>query len=196
MFTGIVETLGTLLSIEKKSENVYLKFSCDFLSELKIDQSVAHNGICMTVTNLDESGYTVCAVPETISKTTIGEWKPYDKINLERCMLLHARLDGHLVQGHIDCTSVCLQRINHENYWNYIFTLPKEMAHLVVEKGSVTVNGTSLTCFNVNSYSFEVAIIPYTFEYTNFHSIEINSLVNIEFDIIGKYVARKIELGK
>ncbi len=196
MFTGIIETVGRIVSIEKDLNNLILHIESPIAQELKIDQSVAHNGICLTVTAINDSIHTVCAVPETIQKTSIATWSVEDKINLERCMRLNDRMDGHIVQGHVDTTALCTQRIDRINNWQFTFSLDPSFAHLIIEKGSVTVNGTSLTCFNVSPNSFDVAIIPYTFEHTSFPNIQLNSLVNIEFDIVGKYITRMMELNK
>lgn len=196
MFTGIVETVGRIVRIEKDIDNLILHIESPIAHELKIDQSVAHNGICLTVTAINDSTHTVCAVPETIQKTSIATWQVEGKINLERCMHLNDRMDGHIVQGHVDTTALCTQRIDGINNWQFTFSIDSSFAHLIIEKGSVTVNGTSLTCFNVSPNSFDVAIIPYTFEHTNFPSIQVNSLVNIEFDIVGKYITRMMELNK
>ncbi len=194
MFTGIVETVGRIVRIEKDIDNLILHIESPIAHELKIDQSVAHNGICLTVTAINDSTHTVCAVPETIQKTSIATWQVEGKINLERCMHLNDRMDGHIVQGHVDTTALCTQRIDGINNWQFTFSIDSSFAPLIIEKGSVTVNGTSLTCFNVSPNSFDVAIIPYTFEHTNFPSIQVNSSVNIEFDIVGKYITRMLTL--
>jgi riboflavin synthase len=194
MFTGIIEDLGNIVGIEQANENLYISVSSKLAPELKVDQSVAHNGVCLTIVNIEHDVHTVCAVPETIAKTTIGNWQINDVLNLERCMMLNARLDGHIVQGHVDAIGCCLQRVNHTESWQFTFSFAKEFAHLIVEKGSISVNGTSLTCFNVTPLSFDVAIIPYTFAHTSVSIIEENTMVNLEFDIIGKYVARINEL--
>jgi riboflavin synthase len=190
MFTGIIEALGEIIAIHKIDGNIYLQVKSKLSSNFKIDQSVAHNGICLTVTAINNDVHTVCAVPETILKTTIAYWQIDDIINLEQCMQLNARLDGHIVQGHVDAKAKCIKRTDNKNSWNYTFQIPHQFAHLIVEKGSITINGTSLTCFNITNTTFEVAIIPYTFEHTSIYLVNKSSIVNIEFDIIGKYVAR------
>ncbi len=190
MFTGIIEASGKVKSVDVKNGNLYVQIVSPISHELTIDQSVSHNGICLTVIEVKKNVHTICAVPETISKTTIGEWSVDDQINLERCTKVGDRLDGHIVTGHIDTRATCIKRVNNISNWNYTFSINIEFSHLIVEKGSVAINGTSLTCFNVTDTNFEVAIIPYTYEYTNFKNLVDYSLVNIEFDIIGKYVAR------
>ncbi len=192
MFTGIIEATGIVRSIELKNGNLYLQIESAISDELKIDQSVAHNGICLTVVAINGKRHTVCAVPETISKTTIGEWLMHDEVNLERCTQVGGRFDGHIVQGHVDTRATCIKRVNNQSNWNYTFSINIEFSHLIVEKGSIAINGISLTCFNVTDTNFEVAIIPYTYEHTNFKLLVDYSLVNIEFDIIGKYVARML----
>lgn len=190
MFTGIVESKGLLRNRRMEGDNLILTLQSDLAFELKVDQSLAHNGICLTVTKIEGASYTVCAVPETIHKTTIASWKEGDLINLERGMLLSARLDGHLVQGHVDTTAVCIERIDGEGHWKFRFKVNESFRSLFIEKGSVTINGISLTCFQVDHNSFEVAIIPYTFEHTNIYEVHVGDLVNIEFDVIGKYILR------
>lgn len=192
MFTGIIETTGIVKSLEFENGNLYVKIQSPISHELKIDQSLAHNGICLTVIHIEENMHTVCAVTETITKTNIGLWAIDDEVNLERCTQLNGRMDGHIVQGHIDTKASCINRQNLGGNWNFTFAINDEYAHLIVEKGSIAVNGVSLTCFNISDTSFEVAIIPYTFSHTNFKNIVDYSLVNIEFDIIGKYVARMV----
>ena len=194
MFTGIIETVGTVVSITKEYENMVLVISSSLSNELKVDQSVAHNGICLTVTAVNEKTHTVSAVPETIQKTTIGNWKAGDFINLERCLPLNGRLDGHIVQGHVDTSTPCILREDFDQHWIFTFSLASEFAHLVIEKGSIAINGTSLTCFNVTKSSFQVTIIPYTFEHTSIQHVYEKTPVNIEFDIVGKYLARMQEL--
>jgi riboflavin synthase len=190
MFTGIIESIGVVKSVQKKEGNLYVLIQSSISHELTIDQSVSHNGICLTVVEINQDVHTLCAVPETISKTTIGEWLEGDIINLERCTIVGDRLDGHIVQGHVDSRATCIKRVNNTSNWNYTFSINIEFSHLIVEKGSIAINGVSLTCFNVTNTGFEVAIIPYTYEHTNFKTLVDYSLVNIEFDIIGKYVAR------
>lgn len=191
MFTGIVEATGLVESIEKKGTNVSFWLSCPFTQELKLDQSVAHNGVCLTVDQIEESSskYRVTAVEETLKKTNLGAIQVKDFVNLERCMRLTDRLDGHLVQGHVDTTATCTHVETLEGSWlcKFAFHSPNKG---LVEKGSICINGVSLTCFNVTDDGFTVTIIPYTYEHTNFQYLKAQQLVNIEFDIIGKYVAR------
>ena len=195
MFTGIIETTGIVKAIKEKKGNLHIDIESSLGTELKIDQSVAHNGICLTVVGIKGNVHSVCAVPETIMKTTIGDWLIGEEVNLERCTQIGDRLDGHIVQGHVDTRSTCIERVNHTSNWNYRFSINVEFSHLIVEKGSVAINGISLTCFNLTDTSFEVAIIPYTYEHTNFKNLVDYSLVNLEFDIIGKYVARVMGAG-
>jgi len=195
MFSGIVEGMGTVVAIEKDQENVHLTINCPFTSELKVDQSVSHNGVCLTVVRKDDQNYTVTAIKETLLKTNLGLLKAGDKVNLERSMMLNGRLDGHIVQGHVDQTAVCQKVEEADGSWYFTFQYDfnREKAlegYMTVEKGSVTVNGTSLTVVNSKADSFQVAIIPYTFEHTNFHTFKPGTVVNLEFDIIGKYLSR------
>ena len=191
MFSGIVEGMGTVVAIEKDQENVHLTINCPFTSELKVDQSVSHNGVCLTVVRKDDQNYTVTAIKETLLKTNLGLLKAGDKVNLERSMMLNGRLDGHIVQGHVDQTAVCekVEEADGSWYFTFRYDFNREKAlegYMTVEKGSVTVNGTSLTVVNSKADSFQVAIIPYTFEYTNFHTFKPGTVVKLEFDIIGK----------
>jgi len=188
MFTGIIEQLGTIKSIEKEGENIHFTLVAEFTKELKIDQSVAHNGCCLTVVELDENQYTVTAIQETLIKTNLSEWKVGTKVNLERCMIMNGRLDGHIVQGHVDTTAKCIGIENKDGSWKFTFDYSSN--DVTVEKGSITINGTSLTVVDSKEKQFSVHIIPYTYEFTNFHQLEIGSTVNLEFDIIGKYVAK------
>ncbi len=188
MFTGIIEQLGTIKSIEKEGENIHFTLVAEFTQELKIDQSVAHNGCCLTVVQLDENQYTVTAIQETLIKTNLSEWKVGTKVNLERCMVMNGRLDGHIVQGHVDTTAKCIGVENKDGSWKFTFDYSSN--DVTVEKGSITINGTSLTVVDSKENQFSVHIIPYTYEFTNFHQLEIGSTVNLEFDIIGKYVAK------
>lgn len=190
MFTGIVETLGTITNIDKEMENLHLTISSEITNELKIDQSISHNGICLTVVAIKGNEYTVTAIRETIEKTNIGLWKVNDTVNLERGMKLGDRLDGHLVQGHIDQTAICthIEPANGSTYFS--FEYDKSLGNITIEKGSITVNGVSLTVVNSGINTFSVAIIPYTLEHTNFKTFEIGSVVNLEFDVIGKYVTK------
>lgn len=196
MFTGIIETLGELKDVRTENGNVYLQVSSALAPELKIDQSLAHEGICLTVTHIEGDTHTVCAVPETIQKTSIGSWTAGRKINLERCMLMNGRLDGHIVQGHVDTVGTCIKRIDEAGAWRFVFQFAPEFAHLLIEKGSVCINGVSLTCFHVGADSFEVTIIPYTYEHTSFQAMQVGQRVNLEFDVLGKYIARFRELGR
>ena len=190
MFTGIIETLGRVASIEKESNNLNITIDCSFTNELKIDQSVAHNGICLTVVAISDSQYTINAIQETADKTTIGDWNVADIINLERGMKLGDRLDGHIVQGHVDQTAICTNIFDAGGSTWFTFNYDSTIGNLTIEKGSITVNGVSLTVVNSKEDEFSVAIIPYTIEHTNFQNLEIGSKVNLEFDVIGKYVAR------
>lgn len=188
MFTGIIEQLGTIKTIEKEGENIHFTLAAEFTKELKIDQSVAHNGCCLTVVELDGNQYTVTAIQETLIKTNLSEWKVGTKVNLERCMIMNGRLDGHIVQGHVDTTAKCIGVENKDGSWKFTFEYSSN--DVTVEKGSITINGTSLTVVDSKEKQFSVHIIPYTYEFTNFHQLEIGSTVNLEFDIIGKYVAK------
>ncbi len=191
MFTGIIEHIGKITAIDAAGTNLDLTIQSDITPHLKVDESIAHNGICLTVTKLlAKHAYQVSAIAETISKTTLGNWQVNDLVNLERAMILGARLDGHLVQGHVDTTAICIQALAQDGSWLYIFEIDSQYAPLIIEKGSVCINGTSLTCYNVTNNSFMVAIIPYTFEHTTIHAVKQGSLVNIEFDVIGKYILR------
>jgi riboflavin synthase len=188
MFTGIIEQVGVVIAIKKEGENVHFTVKSPFTSELKIDQSVAHNGCCLTVVAIDSSDYQVTAIHETLEKTNLGSWKVGTKINLERCMQMNGRLDGHIVQGHVDTTAKCVLIEDQNGSWKYTFRY--KSPNVTVEKGSITVNGTSLTVVDSKTQEFSVCIIPYTYEFTNFHQLEIGDTVNLEFDIIGKYVAK------
>jgi len=191
MFSGIVEEAAEVVRLEKEKDNLHITMRCSFTGELKIDQSISHNGVCLTVVDIREDTYTVTAIRETLEKSNLGLLKTGDKVNLERSTKLDARLDGHMVQGHVDLTAACTQIREAEGSWYFTFEYePRTEEHLTVEKGSVSVNGVSLTVINSRQKSFQVAIIPYTFEVTNFHLIEKGTLVNIEFDIIGKYIAK------
>jgi riboflavin synthase len=188
MFTGIIEQLGVVKSIQKESDNIHFTLEAPFTSELKIDQSVAHNGCCLTVVEISGNEYVVTAIQETLNKTNLGSWIVGTKVNLERCMQMNGRLDGHIVQGHVDTTGTCIAIEDQNGSWKYTFRY--ESADLTVEKGSITINGTSLTVVDSKTNEFSVCIIPYTYEHTNFHTLEVGSTVNLEFDIIGKYVAK------
>jgi riboflavin synthase len=190
MFTGIIETLGTIQEIRKEKDNLHVTIDSTITSELQIDQSVAHNGICLTVVAIKDNSYTVTAIKETIQKTNLGNWKTGDSVNLERAMKLGDRLDGHIVQGHVDQTGICIDTKETNGSWQYTFEYDKTLNNITIEKGSITVNGVSLTVVNSKKNQFSVAIIPYTHEHTNFNTFKIGTKVNLEFDVIGKYVSR------
>jgi riboflavin synthase len=190
MFTGIVEQIGTIVSIEKELENVHFTVESTITDELKIDQSIAHNGCCLTVVSIASPFYVVTAISETLQKTNLGIWNVGTKVNLERCMQMNGRLDGHLVQGHVDTTALCKKIEDQNGSWKYTFHYSKHPEHITVEKGSITINGTSLTVVDSLETEFSVCIIPYTYEFTNFHTLKVGDTVNLEFDIIGKYVAK------
>lgn len=191
MFTGIVEDIGTVEMIEKDQENVHFTLSCSFTNELKIDQSIAHNGCCLTVVAIEGDDYTVTAIHETMEKTNLGDWKIGTKVNLERCMTMGGRLDGHIVQGHVDTTAECIEIEDQDGSWKYTFRYNSD--DVTVEKGSITVNGTSLTVVDSEDKTFSVCIIPYTHEHTNFHTLKVGDRVNLEFDILGKYVSKLLK---
>ncbi len=190
MFTGIIETLGTITQLEKEQGNLHITIQSAISHELKIDQSVAHNGVCLTVVKLVDSEHTVTAIDETLQKSNIGDLKVGDLINLERCMQMNGRLDGHIVQGHVDQTAKCIKLIEADGSWIYTFQYDTNKGNVTVEKGSVCVNGISLTVVNSGDDTFSVAIIPYTYEHTNLQNVKEGNTVNLEFDIIGKYVAK------
>ena len=194
MFTGIIEVFGEVTKLVTDKENVHITVKSNISSELKIDQSLAHNGVCLTVVALDQNTHTVTAIKETIDKSNFGQLKEGDKINLERAMKLGSRLDGHIVQGHVDQIGTCIDIQEMEGSWFYTFEYNEKYDNITIEKGSITINGVSLTVINSKKNSFSVAIIPYTYENTNFHSFKINDTVNLEFDVIGKYVARLQQL--
>jgi len=188
MFTGIIEEVAEVIKIEKEAENIHFSIKAKMTSDLKIDQSVAHNGCCLTVVSIENDTYTVTAIQETLDKTNLNEWGIGTPVNLERCMQMNGRIDGHIVQGHVDTVGICTQIEDQNGSWKFTFQYQNEQ--LTVEKGSITVNGTSLTVVDSKNDSFSVCIIPYTFENTNFSSLKVGDQVNLEFDIIGKYVAR------
>ena len=195
MFSGIVEEFATVVAIEKEMENVHFTLTCSFVNELKIDQSVAHNGVCLTVVKIEDGNYVVTAMKETLQRSNLGLLKVGDKVNVERSMMMNGRLDGHIVQGHVDQTAVCIGKEDQQGSYTFTFRYDFDRAmarkgYMTVDKGSVTVNGVSLTVCNSQDDSFQVNIIPYTYDNTNFHQIEVGTVVNIEFDIIGKYIAR------
>lgn len=190
MFTGIIETLGTVENIQKENDNLHITLSSSITKELKIDQSVSHNGICLTVVNIKDDSYTVTAIKETIDKTNLGDWKVGEVINLERAMKLGDRLDGHIVQGHVDQTGICKKIEDANGSIYFTFEYDKTQNNITIEKGSITVNGVSLTVVNSKENEFSVAIIPYTLEHTNFKNFVVGTKINLEFDVVGKYVAR------
>ncbi len=199
MFSGIVEEAAVITGLEKDKSNLHITMECSFVNELKIDQSIAHNGVCLTVVNMTDKSYTVTAIQETLDKSNLGVLKVGDKVNLERSMIMNGRLDGHIVQGHVDQTAICkeVKEVDGSWYFTFQYEINKEKAaqgYMTVEKGSVTVNGVSLTVVNSKEDQFSVAIIPYTYEFTNFHQIKEGSVVNIEFDILGKYISRIMSL--
>ncbi len=199
MFSGIVEEAAVVVDIQKDKGNVHFTLECTFTNELKVDQSISHNGVCLTVVDIKGDTYTVTAIKETLEVSNLGKLKIGDKVNLERSMIMDGRLDGHIVQGHVDQTAICesVREADGSWYFKFRYEFDKEMAkkgYLTVDKGSVTVNGVSLTVVNPTEDTFEVAIIPYTYDYTNFHQIEKGTMVNLEFDIIGKYISRILAL--
>jgi riboflavin synthase len=196
MFTGIVEGLGKLEQIEKDHTNIHFTFSCNFTQELKIDQSLSHNGVCLTVVAISGDTYKVTAIDETLRKTNLGKLKPGDHVNLERCMPANGRFDGHIVQGHVDQTGTCLRVEDGDGSWTYEFEYDASTRNITVEKGSITVNGTSLTVVDSQPNRFSVCIIPYTYEHTVFKYLKPGDTVNLEFDIVGKYLARLLELQR
>jgi riboflavin synthase len=194
MFTGIIEDLGFVKSIEKDKDNLNITITSAITSELKIDQSVSHNGVCLTVVAIQGNDYTVTAIKETLDKSAIGDLEINDFVNLERAMLLGGRLDGHIVQGHVDQVAKCTAVLEDQGSWIYTFSYDTTLSNVTIEKGSITVNGVSLTVVNSQLNSFSVAIIPYTYNHTNFKNLVVGTLVNLEFDVIGKYVKRLMNL--
>jgi riboflavin synthase len=195
MFTGIIETIGTIEEVTSAGTNKTYWISSPLSHEFKVDQSVSHNGVCLTVEEIQGNRHRVTAIAETLQKSDLDHWKTGHLVNIERCMLMNGRLDGHIVQGHVDTTAVCIHKKALEGSWEFRFQFPVEFAMLVIEKGSISLNGISLTIFNVTHNEFSVAIIPYTFEHTNIKTIEPSVAVNIEFDIMGKYVNRILSLN-
>lgn len=194
MFSGIVEEAAKVVRLEHERENLHITMECSFVDELKIDQSISHNGVCLTVVKKDDKTYTVTAIKETLEKSNLGLLKIGDKVNLERSVPMNGRLDGHIVQGHVDQTAVCTEVREADGSWYYRFEYdPAQDDYITVEKGSVSVNGVSLTVVNSKDNSFEVAIIPFTYEMTNFHQFKAGTVVNLEFDIVGKYIARIVK---
>lgn len=201
MFSGIIENMATVVAVKRDKENIDLTLECPFAGELSIDQSVAHNGVCLTVVALEGNTYTVTAMKETLDRSNLGLLKEGDKVNVERSMMLNGRLDGHIVQGHVDQTATCINKRDADGstYYTFEYRLDREMAckgYFTVDKGSVTVNGVSLTVCEPTDNTFTVAIIPYTHDHTNFCNIEVGTVVNIEFDILGKYIARLQAVSK
>ena len=199
MFSGIIEEYATVVDVKQDRDNIDITLTCSFTRQLKIDQSVAHNGVCLTVVRIEGDNYVVTAMKETLDRSNLGLLKKGDRVNVERSMMMNGRLDGHIVQGHVDQTAICtnVEDANGSKYFTFKYEFEKDMAkrgYFTVDKGSVTVNGVSLTVCNPTNDSFQVAIIPYTFEHTNFHDITVGTKVNIEFDILGKYIARLKEL--
>ena len=190
MFTGIIEKTGIIAEVTVTGTNKSFWISSALSPALKIDQSLSHNGVCLTVEQIKEGMHRVTAIEETLTKTNLGSWQTGTLINLERCMQLNGRLDGHIVQGHVDCTATCIEVIDKAGSWEYSFSFAAQFAPFIIEKGSVTVNGISLTCFNIGHDRFTVAIIPYTFEHTNMSDLKKGDLVNIEWDVVGKYISR------
>jgi riboflavin synthase len=196
MFTGIIQTLGTITAINTQNTNVTYTIQSTLSGQLQIDQSVAHNGVCLTVIACDATTHQVTAIEETISKTNLNTWVVGSLVNLELAMQNNARLDGHFVQGHVDATMQCLEVLDKNGSWQYTFAFDTQYAALAIEKGSICINGISLTCFAVTNNTLQVAIIPYTYNHTNIHQLSVGSTVNVEFDILGKYIARHALLGK
>lgn len=190
MFTGIIETLGRVLEIKKEASNTHFKIGSAISHELKIDQSISHNGVCLTVVKIEDDGHWVTAIQETLQKSNLGILKKNDAVNLERCMVNNGRFDGHIVQGHVDQTGVIRSIEDADGSWLYRVEYDPSLENVTVEKGSISVNGVSLTCFNSKDGEFTVAIIPYTYEHTNFQQFKVDTVVNLEFDIVGKYVKR------
>ena len=194
MFTGIIETTGIVYAIESQKTNTIFWIQSSISNTLKIDQSIAHSGVCLTVDELQNNMHRVTAVQETLLKTNLNHWKIDDSINIERCVSVNGRLDGHVVQGHVDTTATCIQRETKDGSWLYRFNFDEKFAPLVIEKGSISLNGISLTVFNITRNAFSVAIIPYTFNHTNIQTVIEGGLVNIEFDMMGKYIQRNMQL--
>ncbi len=193
MFTGIVENMGEVVSLQKEAENLHISMRTPITQELKIDQSVAHNGVCLTVVAIEGDIYTVTVIQESLQKTNLGDLQVGDQVNIERCMKLGDRLDGHLVQGHVDQTAECVDVVEVDGSWYYTFS-HENLGNITVEKGSICVNGVSLTVVNSQADYFSVAIIPYTYNHTNFHNFKVGTIVNLEFDILGKYIAKMNQL--
>jgi riboflavin synthase len=196
MFTGIIETMGIVKNVTQAGSNKSFWIESGISQELNIDQSVSHNGVCLTVEEVKENSHRVTAVEETLNKTNLNDWKSGDLVNLELSIKSDSRLDGHFVQGHVDASATCIMRREKEGSWEYEFSFPKKFAELIIEKGSVCINGISLTAYDVKKKNFKVAIIPYTYEHTNIKAVQKKDLVNIEFDLIGKYILRRLSLNE
>lgn len=194
MFTGIIEQVGRVAEVKSQGSNRSFWIESALAGELRPDQSLSHNGVCLTIEETRAGFHRVTAIAETLEKTNLGDWTPGTRVNLERCLQLNGRLDGHFVQGHVDCTATCLDRQDRQGSWEFSFAFPSRFAALIIEKGSVTVNGISLTAFGVKKKKFKVAIIPYTYEHTNIAQVNPGDRVNIEFDLIGKYLQRKLTM--
>lgn len=190
MFTGIIEAVGRVALVRQQGSNLSFRISSPISHELKVDQSVSHNGVCLTVESTGDGYHEVTAIEETLRKTNLAQWRTGSLVNLERCLPLNGRLDGHFVQGHVDTTGICLNRTELDGSWEFRISFPEKFAHLVIEKGSICINGISLTCFDVTRDNLSVAIIPYTWQHTMLHSLQAGDEVNLEFDLIGKYVQR------
>ena len=190
MFTGIIESIGKLVSISESGTNKSFWIESSISSQLKPDQSVSHNGVCLTIEEVKESSHRVTAIKETLEKTSLDKWRPGMLVNLERCMVLNGRFDGHIVQGHVDSIATCIRRTDLSGSWEYEFRFPEQFASLVIEKGSICIDGTSLTAYNVTNESLTLSVIPFTFEHTTINSVVAGSIVNIEYDILGKYLLR------
>ncbi len=195
MFTGIIEALGVVKEVVISGSNHSFRIQSPLSTSLKVDQSVSHNGVCLTVEAVEGDNHLVTAIDETIKKTALGQWREGTLVNLERCLALNARLDGHFVQGHVDSTGTCIRKLEKDGSWEFEIAFPSHFAELIIEKGSICVNGISLTAFNVTNNQFTVAIIPYTYEHTNINQVKEGSVVNLEFDLIGKYITRKLSLS-
>lgn len=190
MFTGIIESIAVVEKVEKKGKNIELKLSSNLSSKLRVDESLSHNGVCLTVTSCDENFYCVTIVDESLKKSTFSNIKVGSEVNLERSLVINGRLDGHIVQGHVDDIGLCIKKVDQENSWLYTFEFSEKYSNLIIEKGSICVNGVSLTCFDVSDNKFTVAIIPHTYENTNFKFLKEGEAVNLEFDILGKYIKK------
>lgn len=194
MFTGIIEDTGIITGLESKGSNRTIWIKSRISPELKVDQSVSHSGVCLTVEEVTGDIHRVTAIEETISKTTAGNWKTGDLVNLERCLVMNGRLDGHIVQGHVDCTGVCINRMEKDGSWEFEFEFPEKFGYLIIEKGSISLNGISLTIYNIGQNKFSIGVIPFTFEHTDMEQLQIGNKVNIEFDMVGKYLKRFTDL--